>query len=88
VTSALDVARSLMTHRRTNGDEDDGKSNPHSSSYTPLHRHLDGGGRKWVLTRVGLYSTAVFGIEAVGQLEVEVLPGSVPMLHKGGTSMR
>jgi hypothetical protein len=32
---------------------------------------------------------AVFGIEAVRWLEVEeVSPGSVPMLHKGGTSVR
>jgi hypothetical protein len=54
-----------------------------------LHPNLDGYGRKGVLTRVVGGSAVALSVEGVGRLKVEeVLPSSVPMLHKGGTSVR
>jgi hypothetical protein len=53
---------------------------------TPIPRWGSG---KCVLKGAGFDSTVALGIEAFGRLEVEeVLPSSVPMLHKGDTSVK
>jgi hypothetical protein len=58
-----------------------------------LHPHLDGNGRKGVLTRAmgdqRWRSVVALSIEEGNNIEVEeVLPGLVPMMHKHSTSMR
>jgi hypothetical protein len=55
----------------------------------PLHPLLDGNIRKRVLIRAVGSSAVVLGVEGVQRCEVEeVLPDSISMLHKGGTSVR
>jgi hypothetical protein len=55
----------------------------------PLHPHLDNNGGKWAFTGEAGISAMALGVEGDGWLGVEeVLPDLVPMLRKGGTSMR
>jgi hypothetical protein len=55
----------------------------------PLHPHLDNNGGKGAFIGEAGVSATTLGVEGDGWLGVEeVLPGLVPMLHKGGTSMR
>jgi hypothetical protein len=54
-----------------------------------LHRKLEGDGSKGVLIGEELSSAVALGVEEGNSIEVEeVLPSSVPMLHKHSINMR